>query len=160
MPTELLTLNQERAQQVGALTAGRGPSELTTLRSQQRETVRFDDVSFDEVLEAFNPLDHIPVISSLREVSAAPTAQEEANPLTPIAKMLTGGLFGGMFGLVTAAIDAVFSQENGQGLFGTLISSAVEGDSGEAAHSPALQRAALAYQPPQKAPTPTKMVDA
>lgn len=83
-------------------------SPLTDLRSVQKPTVCYDDVCFGDVLEALNPLNHIPVVSNYMEDGAAPD-----NPVMPLAKMLGGGLIGGVFGLIGAAINVVFEEATG-----------------------------------------------
>lgn len=122
MPTELLTLNQARAQQrseTGEVTQKR------TLPSHQKETIKVDDCCFGDFLQALNPLNHIPVISSLTNNNAA---GEKQNAFMPVAKIVSGGLLGGVIGLVGAAVDSVFEQANGKSFLASVTSGLFESE--------------------------------
>lgn len=81
-------------------------------RSSQKPTQQFNEINFFDVLDAFNPLNHIPVISSLRE---------DANPVLPIAKMTGGLLIGGPVGFAMSAIDLVVKEASGKSMLGNAL---------------------------------------
>ncbi len=124
MPTEMTTKSD-----YSAVSAQRASS-LTHIKSVQKPTVRYDDVSFDDILEAINPLNHIPLISgyftstakSINTAGYESAADESAqnnqntykdNPIMPLASMVAGGLIGGVIGLVSAAVNVIFEQATG-----------------------------------------------
>lgn len=84
-------------------------------RSSQKPTQQFDNVSFGHFLDAFNPLNHIPVLSSLKE---------DVNPVAPIAKMTGGMLLGGPIGLAFSAVDVVINEATGKSMLGNAIHAA------------------------------------
>ena len=88
------------------------------LRSHQVATIQ-RDVSFDDVLDAVNPLNQIPVLSSL-SASGEPQAASESSALSPIAKLVGGGLLGGVFGLVGAVFDLMFEEATGASVVGSV----------------------------------------
>lgn len=65
-----------------------------------------DGFDFGDIIDVINPLQHIPVVGALyREL----TGDEMGNA----ARVVGGGLFGGIFGLAGAAIDAVVDGTTG-----------------------------------------------
>lgn len=81
------------------------------LTARQRE-LGFDgesdgDFSFDDFLDIINPLQHIPVISTLyREITG--------DEISPTARVLGGTLFGGPTGFVSAAANALYEEIAGE----------------------------------------------
>ncbi len=66
---------------------------------------------FSTLLDIINPLQHIPLVSSLyREITG--------DEISPAARILGGGLFGGPIGLATASANAVFEQASGDDILG------------------------------------------
>ncbi len=65
--------------------------------------------SFADLIDVINPLQHIPVVSSLYRRM---TGDEMGNP----ARIAGGALFGGVIGLVTSVADAIVDQATGSGI--------------------------------------------
>jgi hypothetical protein len=66
-----------------------------------------DDLSFWDVLDVFNPLQHIPLLSSVyREVTG--------DTIKPAAKLIGGTLFGGVYGLAAASVDVAVQGTTGK----------------------------------------------
>ncbi|MGE5539987.1 MAG: hypothetical protein ACM30I_15325 [Gemmatimonas sp.] len=66
-----------------------------------------DGVSFSTVLDVVNPLQHIPVVSSIyREITG--------DRIAPGAKLIGDTLFGGPIGLVLSALDVTVQGETGR----------------------------------------------
>jgi len=95
------------------------------LRSVQKSTHIVDDIKFDDVLDAINPMNHIPILSKLTQSS---------NPLMPITKMAGSALMGGPIGLAISAMDSVVEQVTGNSMLGNTIET-IFGDSQESAVS-------------------------
>jgi hypothetical protein len=110
----------ESGAQPKAAPSAEGHAPLRGIRSAQKETVRLDDISFAQVLDAINPFKHIPFVSSL---SAAETT-EAANPVSPMAQLAGGALLGGVIGFVGAAVNLMFQESTGQGVAGSIIDAA------------------------------------
>lgn len=68
---------------------------------------REQDLSFADFLDIINPLQHIPIINTIyREMTG--------DTISPVARMIGGGLFGGPIGLMASAFNnAVESQTGG-----------------------------------------------
>ena len=64
------------------------------------------DLAFADILDLFNPLQHIPIVSSIYR---AITGDEISGP----AKVMGGALFGGPLGFVAGMVDAISSQAAG-----------------------------------------------
>lgn len=88
--------------------------------SVQKPTVEMNDVSFDDVIDALNPLNHLPVISSL---NASP---EPNNPLREVTKLTGSYLLGGPFGLAFSAASTIYEEAKGQSIIGSVISGAID----------------------------------
>lgn len=88
--------------------------------SVQKPTLRVEEIGFSEVLDALNPLNHLPGFAS----SAAP---EETHPLTQMTKLAGGFLLGGPLGLAVSAVDSVFEAATGKSALGSVYH-AVMGD--------------------------------
>ncbi|MSP20945.1 MAG: hypothetical protein EXQ93_05380 [Alphaproteobacteria bacterium] len=66
-----------------------------------------DGFSFRDVLDVLNPLQHIPVVSwAYRAITG--------DGIAPTAKVLGGGLFGGMLGFAMGAADAALQELTGR----------------------------------------------
>jgi len=83
-----------------------------------------DGFTFGDILDAINPLQHLPVVST-----AYRAATEDA--ISPGARILGGALFGGIFGLFGAVFNAVVEQATGRDI-GANIVAMFEGDDGPA----------------------------
>lgn len=63
--------------------------------------------SFGDFLDIINPLQHIPVVSTIyREITG--------DECGPVANILGGALFGGLIGLASSAVDAVVEMATGE----------------------------------------------
>lgn len=106
------------------------------LKSVQKETHHVDSISFDDVLEAFNPLNHIPIISEFSETQ---------NPLMPLTKMAGSMLIGGPLGLAMSAVDVVSKEATGQTVLANVVDVITgEGENGDSAEALALAESAKA----------------
>lgn len=66
------------------------------------------DFSFADLLDVVNPLQHIPLIGTLyREITG--------DTIGTAAKIAGGGLFGGVVGLIAAAVDGIVEEATGKG---------------------------------------------
>lgn len=63
--------------------------------------------SFWDFIDVINPLQHIPVVSTIYRAITGDT-------IRPEAKLVGGGLFGGPIGLALAAADTVVEEETGK----------------------------------------------
>ncbi len=73
-----------------------------------------DGFSFLDVLDIINPLQHIPIISSIyRDVTG--------DELSPASRIAGGALFGGPIGIVASLVNAVIEDSTGKDLGGHVI---------------------------------------
>ncbi len=66
-----------------------------------------DGLTFGDVLDVINPLQHIPVVSAIYRDLTGDT-------ISPAARIAGGGLFGGIFGLFAAVANVAVEQQTGQ----------------------------------------------
>ena len=66
-----------------------------------------DGFSFGALLDAINPLQHIPVVSTIYRAATGET-------IGPAPRIMGGALFGGVIGLITSAADAVVEGVTGK----------------------------------------------
>ncbi len=90
-------------------------SEVRGFRSAQKETKIVESVRFSDVLNAFNPLKHLPFINNF--------AKSDDNPVSPVARLVSGALFGGPIGLAISAADMVFKEATGNSIAGATFQS-------------------------------------
>lgn len=70
-----------------------------------------DSFGFRDLLDMVNPLQHIPIISSVyREISG--------DQIRPAARLIGGGLFGGIAGLASGLVNIIAEEETGRDLAG------------------------------------------
>jgi hypothetical protein len=85
-------------------------AEIPGLESETIESVNLwageDGLSFSDLLDVINPLQHLPVISSIYR---AVTGDE----ISLGARLLGGALFGGPIGIITAGANAAFEEISG-----------------------------------------------
>lgn len=79
-----------------------------------------DGANFRDVLDAVNPLNHIPIVSDMLE-------GETGHKVSSASKILGGALIGGPIGLFAAVADAVFEAATGKSAVGTMVA-ALTGD--------------------------------
>lgn len=70
-----------------------------------------DGLSFWDILDVINPLQHIPVLSTLYRTITN-------DQIDPAAKMVGGALYGGSIGLVSSIVDVVINFGTGKDLGG------------------------------------------
>jgi hypothetical protein len=91
-----------------------------------------DGFGFDDFLDIINPLQHIPIISTLyREITG--------DQLEPGARIIGGGLFGGGIGLAASVVNTMVEAETGKDI-GEHVVAMVSGD--EAADDTILAKSA------------------
>jgi len=66
-----------------------------------------DGLTFYDVLDVVNPLQHIPVVASLYR-------EWTGDEIDPVPRMAGGGLFGGIIGLAVSAVNVVIEESTGQ----------------------------------------------
>lgn len=83
-------------------------AELTTgtIASSKAEA---DDFGFEDMLDMINPLHHIPIVSTIYQDLTGDT-------ISAPAKIVGGGLFGGVTGLASSLVDAVIEEVSGLGI--------------------------------------------
>lgn len=89
-----------------------------------------DGFDFDDVLDVINPLQHIPIISTLYRAATGDTIA--AGP-----RMAGGALFGGVFGFMSAAVNAAIEEETGHDI-GDHVRMALLGEPAETEQEPVL----------------------
>ncbi len=116
-----------------------------------------DGLTFADLLDTINPLQHLPIIAPLyREITG--------DTISPAARIIGGGLFGGPLGLVASMVDAAIEDGTGRDIGGNLVA-LVKGDplGKEAMQNIAKAKAAETKRPevadasqavPQPAPAP------
>lgn len=77
-----------------------------------------DQLSFGDFLSVINPLQHIPVVSTVYRWLTGDT-------IKPAARVIGGALYGGPIGLATAAINAIVEQVKGGDLGSQLLAAVV-----------------------------------
>lgn len=92
----------ERTQQtqLQAKSAEQTASSLSTTNSKT------DDFGFEDILDMINPLHHIPIVSTLYQDLTGDT-------ISAPAKIMGGGLFGGIAGLAGSLVDAIIEEVSG-----------------------------------------------
>ncbi len=79
------------------------------------------DFSFADFLDIINPLQHIPIVSTIYR---AITGDE----ITAPARILGGALFGGPIGFIVAIVNSIFEEVNGSDLGETALAALTGGD--------------------------------
>lgn len=101
-------------------------------------------MSFWDFVDIINPLQHIPIVSTIyREITG--------DTIRPEARILGGTLFGGPIGMALNAVDAIIAEASGKSVDGHVLA-LVRGEDGEGgSDAPA---PVLAELPPETAATP------
>jgi len=80
-----------------------------------------EDFSIGDLIDVMNPLQHIPIVSTLyRDITG--------DNVSPAANVMGGLIFGGPLGLLVASANAIFAQENNGKDMGQSILAAITGD--------------------------------
>ncbi|MCL4456578.1 MAG: hypothetical protein M1147_11855 [Nitrospirae bacterium] len=77
-------------------------------------------VSFDDILDIVNPLQHIPVVST---VYRSATGDE----ISPVSRIVGGTIFGQLFGLIASVVNVVVEAVTGKDI-GDHVMTALKGD--------------------------------
>jgi len=97
-------------------------------RSVQKPT-REVTVGFGDVVDAINPLNHIPFVSEFT-----------GNDISPVVSMAGSFLLGGPLGLAVSVINAVFEEATGHSMVGSAVRTAFGEDGATATAARAYQR--------------------
>ena len=81
-----------------------------------------DGLGFKDILDVINPLQQIPIVSSLYRAVTGDT-------ISTASRLAGGALLGGPLGLASAFANSVFESETGNDIGGTLLSLFSSGDS-------------------------------
>ncbi len=79
-------------------------------------------LSFFDILDIVNPLQHIPVVNSIYR-------RLTGDEMHPVSRLAGSALFGGPIGAVMGSVDALFAQENGQYFGDRVLSRLVDNNS-------------------------------
>ncbi len=84
------------------------------IRSVQKGSQNYADISFGDFLDLINPLQHIPLVSNLYQNATG-------DKISPVASMIGGAILGGSLGFAMAGIHAVFEEATGKNLFESVL---------------------------------------
>jgi hypothetical protein len=107
-----------------AATASATPASSSGPAKPTAEASNDDGLSFDDLLDVVNPLQHIPVVSTLYRHYAH-------DDIKPLPKIAGDALYGGVPGLVSSVADFAFEKITGKN-FGDTVLSWVTGDDDKA----------------------------
>ncbi len=121
------------AADAGEEAASAGPGRI------ERAVFGDDGFTFGDLLDIVNPLQHVPVISTIyRSLSG--------DSIAPGPRLAGGGLFGGLFGLAGAAVNVAVEQTTGKDVGGHVVAMLGDGqlfDGLDSGAAPALDMAAV-----------------
>ncbi|MFK5986974.1 MAG: hypothetical protein QM479_16320 [Pseudomonadota bacterium] len=86
---------------------------LSIVDKNQQQTVAEDDFGFDDFLDIFNPLQHIPIVSRVYKEQANDPIE---NSSKAIGDVFYGVLTGGILGVLGAVANAVLKQQTDKGM--------------------------------------------
>jgi len=113
--TDMVLRNQEYARQLAAKSAA-----AQTASGSASSSGSDSGFSFDDLLDVVNPLQHIPVISTIyRHLTG--------DKISTVAKLAGDTLYGGVTGLACSLGDTIFEKATGKG-FGDTVYAMVTGD--------------------------------
>lgn len=130
----------------------------TRARNAGQNATETGKLTFGDVLDTLNPLQHIPVVSSIyRELTG--------DTISPGARVAGGALYGGPIGLVTSVFDAALKAVSGSDLGEHAIASLTGGKEAApkavASATPAVEAAAPRAAKAEPAPAqPVKLAEA
>lgn len=113
---------QEQTAQTGEITRPRKSFQIETRGDSNGNSWGGDGFGVDDFIDLINPLQHIPVVGS---VYRALTGDEIAAE----ARVIGGGLFGGVLGVAAAGVNAMVEQETGKTVAGNVMA-LVAGEAG------------------------------
>lgn len=112
-----------------------GGQTIGVSKKQSPQQTGEDDFSFEDVLDALNPLHHLPVVSTLYRNATG-------DGLNSLAKLVGGALFFGPIGLKVAAADVAVQAITGSSVEQHVLSLFEGGEAEEGAVSPERQHGA------------------
>lgn len=131
--------NRARLQAHAASTTG------TSAAAASKTAASENDLTFDDLVDIVNPLQHLPIVGTLYRHFAH-------DPIKPLPKMAGDALYGGWMGLASSVADYAFEKITGKN-FGDTVLAMVTGDD-SAAQKPAM---IAAGKPPPAAAPATKL---
>lgn len=78
-------------------------------------------ISFDDILDIVNPLQHIPIVSTIYRSATG-------DEISPGSRIIGGALFGQLFGLIASIVNVVVEAVTGKDIGGHVMT-ALKGDS-------------------------------
>ena len=108
-------IDQRNSYAVADASADAGITQITVTpeRNTTKEFFGENGPSFRDVLDAINPLNHIPIVSGLLEKATGHTPS--------IASKLAGGALFGPIGFAASLVDVIFQQQTGKGAADSMI---------------------------------------
>ncbi len=82
--------------------------------AENAKPVEAQELSILDLVDIINPLQHIPILSGLYRDLTGDT-------ISPVAKVIGGGIFGGPLGLIAATFDASIKQHSGKDVGESLV---------------------------------------
>lgn len=128
-PTRITIHPEPLEQPAGSLT--RKPIQKATLGDNNSNFWGEDGFTFGDLIDLVNPLQHIPVVSTIyRELTG--------DTIAPGPRLIGGGVLGGVFGFAASAAEVAFEQGSGQTL-GSQVAALFSGETPEGAAKPSTQ---------------------
>ena len=106
-----------------------------------------DGITFGSILDAINPLQHLPVVSTIYRSLTGES-------ISPGSRMIGGALFGGVFGFASAVVNAIVESDTGKDV-GAHLMALFDGGSGGASETKVAQ--AAAWVDPDTLPGPLEV---
>ena len=113
----------DSAQQLSSASPAAGKAATQTASSASNNFFGEDGLTFRDVLDAVNPLNHIPIVSGMLE--------EATGHKVSTGSKLMGGLMTGPVGFVASLANAIFEQGTGKGVTESMVASLSGSQGGE-----------------------------
>lgn len=127
---------QQQYDQRAAVAASRGETVKTASTSAAKDGNGDSDITFDDFLDVINPLQHLPIVSTIYRALTHDT-------IKPLERIAGDTLYGGLWGFVSSVANVVFEKITGKD-FGATALAMLTGDKDDAA--PAIASASTAQQ--------------
>jgi len=127
-------------------------SATTDVASATLDAKPDDGFSFDDLLDVVNPLQHIPIVSTAYRAITG-------DKIGDAAKIIGGGLYGGLIGLGSSIADVAFKDMTGKD-FGDTVLAMFEGDDDKPVAVASAEPAATPATAPVATQVPTTLVSA
>jgi hypothetical protein len=118
----------ERTQQIQAQAQIKSTPQTTSTDATAKSQP--DDFGFEDLLDMVNPLQHIPVVSTLYQDITGDT-------MSAPAKIVGGGIFGGVTGLASSVVDAIVEEISGLDVGQHVLAFFSDEDAGDTDKTPA-----------------------